>query len=280
MGTSSSNSGPAPNMPLLPTWADPPLPIPLPGDQTRPITPVPENKPRPSIKPGTNNQRFRDARGNFTHFVSSGGSDKRSLGRAIRSYVRTSSGGARTAAKRMGASRRTAAKLVGLLAGFQSKGVRETLRTFSLERLVGQPPRQILLALTDVVCKPSGTIDENISRTAFLETMHDLITRNIDLTTLTIEQIGVITAQFISRSIVLSIINHIGMKFDVKAISAEQANKLLRSLNDFVFGVVRDQIQGSIQRVRNLSEQQLVSSMTRIYTIAFDMLDRQARRLR
>ena len=262
MGTSSSNPGPAPNMPLLPTWADPPPPIPLPGDQSRPLIPTPEDRPRPPIKPVDDNQRFREARSNFTRFVSSGGSDKQSLGRAIGSYVRTASGGSRTAAKRMGTSRRAAAKLVGLLAGFQSKGVSETLHSLSLDRLVGQPPKQILLALTDVVCKPSGTIDENISRTAFLETMHELITRNINLNTLTIEQIGVITTQFISRSIVLSIINNIGMKFDVKAISAEQANKLLKSLNDFVYGVVRDQIQGAIQRVRNLSEQQLASSET------------------
>lgn len=281
MGTSSSNPGPSPDTPLLPTWADPPIPIPLPGDKPSPLVPPPDVKPRPPIKPlAPGNQRFRDARNNFTQFASSGGNDMHSLGKAVHGYVRTAAGGSRTAARRMGASRRTAAKLVSVLSSFQSSGVSETLHSLSLDHLVGQPPKQILLALTEVVGRPSGTIDENISRTAYLETAREMIIGGVDLNALTVDQIGVIATQFISHSIVLTILNTIGTKFDVKALSADRANKLLKSLKDFVFGAVRDQLHGAIRRARNMSQQQLVTSMTRIYASAFDLLDRQARRLR
>ena len=58
----------------------------------------------PPIPPAAPADRFTAARGNFSRFAGSGGTDRASLGRAVSSYVSSASGGSRTAAQRMARS--------------------------------------------------------------------------------------------------------------------------------------------------------------------------------
>jgi hypothetical protein len=124
VGTSSSNKGAGGDTPLIPTWlgsedgGSPPPPVPDLPPEAKPPTgpPLPPGPalPPPVLPPmpapgdpkrftAARNRfgRFRtigqsddviadvvaDARLNFTRFVTSGGTDRRSLGRALSGYV-------------------------------------------------------------------------------------------------------------------------------------------------------------------------------------------------
>ena len=282
MGTSSSFGGAGSGTPLLPSWADPPNPFPPdspPADQPVDNANLPENLPRPPMQPPPELDRFRVARYNFSRFVSSGGTDRGALGRAVRDHIRTVSGGSRTAARRMGTSRRAASNLVGVLRDIQSRGITETLRKLSLDHLVGRSPKEILIAFTDIICRPGGTIDEGIARDAYVETILEVTEIGESLNSLTEDQIGAVTIGFIGRSIVNRIINDIGQKLDVRALSGEQANYLMTVLKDLVHGAVKDRLQESIQSTRAIPQSKLDSEMTLIYERAWNFVDEEVERL-
>lgn len=98
----------------------------------------------------------------------------RSLGRAVSHYVGSSSGGARTAAARMGSARGAGSRLLGFLSDAVARGATEALRSLNLDGLAGRPIEEIFLGLADYVCPDGGSIDEGIAREAFIETIADL----------------------------------------------------------------------------------------------------------
>src|SRR5258708_33845749 len=152
MGTSTAYGGPGGGTPLVPSWrgsdaggAPPAAPggdTPD-GDAPVPGPPAPPN--RPALPPISDPNRFIGARTNFTRFANSGGDDRASLGRAVSRYVSTSSGGARQAAQRMGASRAAGARLLGFLSDAQARGTQEALRALNLETLAGRPIDEIFM---------------------------------------------------------------------------------------------------------------------------------------
>lgn len=283
MGTSTSYGGPKPNTPLLPSWADsqdPERPLPGTPSDASPESP-PEHSPEPPVIPQVSTkpsivvspQRFRNARNNFSRFASSNGSDKKSLGRALGQYIKTGTGGSKIAARRMWASQIAAVKLVNVLNDIRSSGTEETLKKISFPQLVGKQPKEILVALTDIVCPPETTIDASITRESFIETIVYL--PEIDLGNLTEEQIKIITIQFISRTIVTRIVNDIGHKID-KDVSAERANLLMQSLNDFVYGAVKDRVFELLKISPALNQKDLVLSVSNIYEIAYNIIEEEA----
>lgn len=277
MGTSSSNRGAGGGTPLLPSWA--PAPPDSPVEQpASPASAPPETSPspRPPIKSPPEKYRFRGPRVNFSRFVASGSTDRRALGRALSGHVRSVSGGARNAARRMGASSRTAANLVSLLRGISRDGLAETLRSLSLQHLAGKPPKEILAAFTELICSRGSLIDEAIARHAYVETVVELVEADLDLNTLTEEQVAEMSVDFIGRSIVLRVINDIGTKLDLAALSEEQASSLTRQLADFVVGVVRDRLLQEIQGTNSLDGNKLRIEMSRIYEVAFGLIELQA----
>ena len=282
MGTSGSFGGAGSETPLLPTWADspslPPLDLP-PLEQPEEDTKPEENAERAPIQVAPEENRFQVARSNFSRFVSSGGTDRRALGRAVQDHIRTGSGGSRTAARRMGASRQTAFRLVGILQDIQSRGIAETLRSLALDSLIGRPPREVFIALTDFICAPGGTIDEGIARDAYVETVIELTEEGEGFDSFTNDQIDSLMLGFISRSIVNRIVNDVGQKLDVKALSGEQANYLMSVLKDLVYGAVKDRLQESIQAARGIPLSKLNSEMNLIYERAFNFIDDEAGRL-
>src|SRR5579859_3641542 len=139
MGTSNSYRGGGGDRPLVPSWVSgggsgspppsPPSPPPsapppgqtpapagptsAPGPPNQPNSPPPAS-PRPDVPPAPTlpaipasgeKTRYASARNSFSRFASSGGRDRRSLGRSISHYVSKAAGGSRTAAQRMGAAR-------------------------------------------------------------------------------------------------------------------------------------------------------------------------------
>ena len=191
MGTSGRSDGPNPGTPLVPSWLDevpagPPPALPsepppggelpisqLPAPPPGPLPPGPP-RPLPPLPPPPPPDRFRAARSNFSRFAGSGGSDRRSLRRAARDYVRSGTGGSRNATRRMGASRPPHAACSDVLRDFQRDGVTATLRRLNLGDLVGRPLEDVFIGLTDVICGDGGSIDEGIALDAWLETIAEL----------------------------------------------------------------------------------------------------------
>jgi hypothetical protein len=236
MGTSNSYGGSGGDKPLVPSWlpddappsppvAPPPDTPPVPG-QSPPMPTPPVFPPMPA--PGDAG-RFTTARSNLSRFAGSGGHDRKSLGRAISGYVSTSSGGSRSAAQRMGASRQASAHLATFLSGAMANGPREALRTLKLDALAGRPIEEIFLGLMDYVCPEGGSIDDSIAREAFIETIADLAENGLtDFDTLTTDQLQTILELYATHAIEARLCSNV--------LKWRNTSPLLRRLLNFLTG--------------------------------------------
>lgn len=202
--------------------------------------------PPPSLPPvpaGGDKDRFTSARSNFSRFAASGGSDRRRLGRAVSNYVSRSAGGSSTAAQRIGSARRTSAQLATLLSGAIANGPRATLQALNLGSLAGQPVEQVFLGLMDYVCPEGGSIDESISREAFIETIADLAENGItDFDTLDTAQLQTILELYAAHAIEARLCNDIGMQTIALPASVADAEKVQTQLFDFIRRSVSDSL--------------------------------------
>jgi hypothetical protein len=236
MGTSSAFGGQGGGTPLVPSWlgdggapsaAPSGLPDGTPPDSAPPGAPpveqpadgapspaaTPSLIPRTPIPPAADPSRFSTARNNFSRFSGSGGSDRRSLGRAVSHYVASSSGGPRTAAARMGSARGASSRLLGFLSDTVARGATEALRALNLGALAGRPIEEVFLGLVDYVCPDGGSIDEGIARAAFVETIVNLADAGVtDLDSLTTDQMQTVFELYATNAIEARLCNDIGAK--------------------------------------------------------------------
>ncbi|MGI8744415.1 MAG: Qat anti-phage system associated protein QatB [Bryobacteraceae bacterium] len=278
MGTSNSYGGPGGGTPLIPSWLGPDAGI-SPDDGAAPLPnpngplPVPPAPERPAVPPVGASDRFSAPRGNFSRFASSGGSDRASLGRAVSRYVSTSTGGAKQAAQRMGASRRTATGLLNFLGTAVSSGAREALRTLRLEGLAGRPIDEIFLALTDYICPDGGTVDEGIAREAFIETIADLAEAGVtDLDSLTADQMQTIFEMYATNAIAARLCNDIGANAINLPSDARAAMSLQEQLHDFIARGVADALSSARAGLEALTPQNVLGFVTTVYEQAFGIL--------
>ncbi|MEX1138044.1 MAG: Qat anti-phage system associated protein QatB [Bacteroidota bacterium] len=217
--------------------------------------------------------RFRAARSNFSRFVSSGGNDGRALGRAVRDYVRSGTGGSRNATRRMGASRNAARGVLRVLRDFQREGVNAILHRLNLGDLVGRPLEEVFAGLTDVVCPDGGSIDEGIALDAWLETVADLEDLNVtNLPALTPERMREIFLIFIAHTIEGRLLQDIGanglkIAADLGAIDAFE-----NQLRDYIRRSVRDSFSSDIRNPAVLSDSHIQAIIDRTYQDAWDLL--------
>jgi len=292
MGTSSAFGGPSNNTPLVPTWLEPGVPT-LPAapegaapdsDSQHTGTPigsatVPSN-PQP-IQPPTPAKRFSFARANLSHFAATGGRDRASLGRSVSHYISTSSGGARTAAQRMGSSRATGRHLLSFLSEAVTRGAHEALRTLNLEQLVGQPIEDIFLGLADYICPDGGTIDEGISREAFIETIADLAENGItDFDGLTADQMQTVFELYATHAIEARLCNDVGMRIITLPVDVHEAEQVEEQLLDFIRRSVSDALTIARGAIQTLTVENVVAFVDGVYERAFQILqilgDREA----
>jgi len=259
MGTSSAFGGRRGRTPLVPSWLGddgaPPAapdvaprdggppdgpPADAPADGARPGAP-PAAPARPAIPPVADRARFSAARNNFSRFAGSGGSDRKSLGRALSHYVGSSSGGARTAAARMGSARGAGSRLLGFLSDAVNRGASEALRALNLGALAGRPIEEIFLGLADYVCPDGGSIDEGIAREAFIETITDLAGSCItDLDRLTADQMQTVFELHATNAIEARLCNDIEAKTITLRSDRREAARVQAQLNDFIRRGVAD----------------------------------------
>lgn len=279
MGTSNSYGGSGGDKPLVPSWlpddAPPSLPVappdtpPVPG-QSPPMPTPPVFPPMPA--PGDAG-RFTAARRNLSLFAGSGGRDRKSLGRAISGYVSTSSGGSRSAAQRMGASRQASAYLATFLSGAVANGPREALRTLKLDALAGRPIEEIFLGLMDYVCPEGGSIDDSIAREAFIETIADLAENGLtDFDTLTTDQLQTILELYATHAIEARLCNDIGMNAVALPANVADATNVQAQLFDFVRRSVADALTTGLAGVGAMTPARVLSYVTGVYEQAFAIL--------
>ena len=277
MGTSGRSSGPKSGTPLVPSWLDESSAAgsvqPPPAGAPVPISTPPEQSsvPLPALPAVSAPGRFRAARSNFSRFASSGGNDRRSLNRAVRDYIRTGAGGSKNATRRMGASRSTAAGVLGLLRDFQRDGVDATLRRLNLGDLVGRPLEQVFAGLTDVVCPDGGSIDEGIALDAWLETVAAL-EGLADLAALTPEQMSEIFLTFISHSIQGRLLQDIGANGLKVAADLDAIESFQTQLDDYIARSVRDSFSSDISAPVTLSDRQIQDIVNSTYQDAWELL--------
>src|ERR1700674_1404778 len=284
MGTSNPYTGPAAKTPRAPSWlgagapAPPPPaptrahPPPAPNDQP---VPVPAPPALPPIPIAAAAHRFLTARNNFSRFASSGGTDRKSLGRAMSNYVSTAAGGSRTAAQRLGASRTAGANLLNFLSGAAANGPREALRSLNLQGLAGRPIEEVFLGLIDYVCEgqDGGTLDEGIAREAFIETITDLAENGItDLDTLAPEQMQTIFELYAAHAIEARLCNDIGTKAITLPSDPTQAATVQEQLLDFIRGSGADALVTAQINLQALTPERVLGSVTGGYERAFGVL--------
>jgi len=287
MGTSSSFGGASGATPLVPSWLDDgagggatppsdgtqPVDGALPADGAHaPLVPAaPTAQPTPRL---ASSDRYTSARSNLTRFASSGGSDHRSLGRAVSQYVSTASGGSRQAAARMGSSRGSAAKLVNFLSDAQANGAREALKSLNLEALAGRPIEEVFIGLADYVCPEGGTIDEGIARDAFIETIADLSNAGItDIDGLTTEQIQTVFELYATHAIEARLCNDIGLKTVRMPADVSAAQRVQSQLRDFIQRGVSDALNTAQRDTSQpLTIDRTLTFVTSVYQSAFAIL--------
>jgi len=287
MGTSNANGGQGGDTPLIPSWLSPdgsPPPTPEPPAAPPPTDlapgappPMPTPPILPPIPPAAPADRFTAARGNFSRFAGSGGTDRASLGRAVSSYVSSASGGSRTAAQRMARSPASGVPLLSFLSGAVANGPREALRALNLERLAGQPIEEVFLGLMEYVCPEGGTLDEGIARDAFIETIADLAANGIaDFDSLTPDQMQTIFELYATHAIETRLCNDIGMKSITLPADAAHAASLQRQLLDFVRRSVSDALTQARTAMRALTPERVFGFVTRVYEQAYAIMQTMA----
>lgn len=290
MGTSSAFGGQGGGTPLVPSWlgggAPPAAPDGAPPDGAPPVAPPanapadgapppgapPAPPPRPPIPPAALASRFSAARNNFSRFAGSDGSDRRSLGRAVSHYVGSSSGGARTAAVRMGSARGAGRRLLGFLSDTVARGAAEALRALNLSALAGRPIEEIFLGLADYVCPDGGSIDEGIAREAFIETITDLAGAGItDLDGLTADQMQTVFELYATNAIEARLCNDIGAKTITLPSDSRDAARVQAQLNDFIRRGVADALTAAGAPAA-LTPDRVLQFVGQIYEQAFGIL--------
>lgn len=287
MGTSSAFGGQSGGTPLVPSWlgesgapsaspnggSGPGAPAsPADGSATT-VSPPTVPVPRPPMPQTGDPTRFTAARNNLSRFASSGGNDRRSLGRAVSNYVGSSAGGARSASSRMGSSRGAGSRLVGFLSDAAARGATEALRSLNLSALAGQPIEQIFLGLADYICPDGGSIDEGIAREAFIETIADLAGAGItDLDGLTADQMQTVFELYATNAIEARICNDIGAKVVTMPADSRDAARVQSQLNDFIGRAVADALTSATSTVATLTPDRVQAFVGRVYEQAFEIL--------
>lgn len=280
MGTSKGYGGARSG--LVPSWVDDPslgvapgpaptppagggAPQPGPGQASPPASQTP---PRPDTSGAGS---FQSTRGAFSRFAKSG--SHRALGSAMSSYVRNGTGGAARAAHRMGASRASGARLLGVVRDVQRLGAAETLRQLNLPGLIGRPAAEVFLAILEFVCPPGGAVDEAIARQAMLETIGDLAEAGVgDFDAMTPDQMQEFFLDFIARSIEGRVMADLGARgvtlpADVATVEAAQ-----QQLHDFVTGCTQSELSCRLDGIERLGDRDVERVVNEIYEAAFELV--------
>ncbi|MBX2944161.1 MAG: hypothetical protein KF860_17660 [Cyclobacteriaceae bacterium] len=298
MGTSASGGGAGNNNPLIPSWIPfdgglPPQndtdnegmedgggeenegPVTFPIDQPEML---PDSKPESPIVIPAN--RYTAPRKQLNKFVSSGGTDRKSFDRALRGYSRNAAGSTSGLARRMAPSAARVAGFTQTINLIRSEGLDNTLRRLNLTEYIGKPVVEVLSALTDYIFSDIENIfhdtqDDSLTKQAYANAIVRICeTDDIDLNTLTNENIEVMTATFIEETIVQRVFTDIGNDITKKETDIDKLIEIENTAYQIVSGWVRNTIVPEIKAMQLGNQDNLRQNIENIYRIAFDTLSK------
>ncbi|MFZ6047392.1 Qat anti-phage system associated protein QatB [Pseudomonas sp. CR3202] len=272
MGTSKGYGGSATG--LVPSWVDEPSPPtkPVPGqsgaaDGTASATDPAAGPAADGFVPGA----LGSARSSFTRFSKGGGSGE--LGRAVSGYVRKGTGGSRRAARRMGASRASAGRLLSIFRDVQRVGATEVLRRLDLVALSGRPAGDVFLSMMEFICPAGGAIDEAVARQAMLANISELGKAGVGtFDEMTPGQMQDFFLDFIVRSIEGMVMAELGGRGIMLSDDVAQAERAEKQLHNFVAGATRGKLADKLGSVPALSDKDVDRVVLEIYEAAFEII--------
>lgn len=279
MGTSSPFPGIKNGKPIIPSWAGnggndgnenpPDSPIP-PEESNDPSPEQPPQQPEPNqdIQPLVD---LRSARLNFGKYASSN-RDSHYLRKAVSSYVQRGLGGARNATVRMGATRRAATTLYGVVQDFVRLGRNEAIERFQLTHLRDNGLQNVFTALVDFICTPGSGLDESVTRQAYLKTVEQFPTLGVnDQGEMTADMAQTIMLAFITESIFSRLIVDVGDNIR-KYASVEDIARVEQDIHDFIQGCIYQRLEESLNRIDALNQDEVERHIQEVYEIAFGIL--------
>jgi hypothetical protein len=173
----------------------------------------------------------------------------------------------------MGSSRQAGARLYSFLADAQARGPVEALRALNLEALASRPIQEIFLGLAEYVCPIGGSVDEGITRDAFVETIADLADLGIsDFDALTPDQMQTVFEMFTTHTIEARICNDIGNNSIKLPSDVTEVERVQAQLHDFVGRAVSDALNAARTVTGTLTQQQALQHVDAVYEAAYEML--------
>ncbi|MGY4494871.1 Qat anti-phage system associated protein QatB [Pseudomonas sp. TE3610] len=279
MGTSKGYGGSVSG--LVPSWVDDVAPATTSGQTNDPgqaSSPSGDpNQPGQGGQPGqrpvdnSGTAKLQGARSQFTRFARTG--SRSALGKALSSYVRSGTGGAGRAARRMGASRAAAGRLLGVIRDVQRFGAGEVLRRLNLNGLAGRPSSEVFMALVEFVCPAGGAIDEAVARQAMLESVIALAeSEQTTFGEMTPEQMNEFFLDFVSQSIEGMVMADLGQRGITIPDDVNAVGDMQTELHDFITGATRGRLSDRLEGLPGLTDQDIQGVINRIYESAFEII--------
>lgn len=271
MGTSTSNAGTGgAGTPLIPSWVDS-MDGAGAGDSQQD-----EGKPdgsQPPIPPPADAGRYTAPRAAFSRFARSGGTDRKSMGRAVAGYVSKTSSGPRGAMQRMGSSRASGARLLSFFTDIADNGIEQALSSLNLDSLVGRSAEEVLVGIADYIFPEGGNIDVAIPRDAYFEMLGDLMDEGIpSFDDLNSDQVGVIFKSYVTYAIEKRILNEIGGKAITLPNDTDAIDNVHDQLHDFIGNGVSDAVTSLNIDLQKLSQDKIGSFVDNMFEESFRVL--------
>lgn len=231
MGTSASSGGPGGGVPMVPPGVPPINPFP-----DAPSS-APDNNPQQVIQPQQSPiiappRRFASARTSLGRYARS--SSRNDLAAGLGHYTRSGLGGASRAAQRMGNTVKTAGALYSILDNLRTNRPIEI--GIESSQLVGRSAREVGDYIINAICPPDGTQDAEAGRDAIAQAISDLIEQfpQVDLTTITVEQIDLVTERYVAYDICHRIELDVGNAIFKKSADCATAVRHLEDMKQYV----------------------------------------------
>lgn len=253
MGTSASYSGPRGSNPLIPSWADLPLPGEVPGEPSaEPADASPDNnsdghdtQPEPAPDP----LRLTPMRRAVRRSARAGGSNDGAMRAAARHFARSAMGGGERGARRMGTARRAGDRMAQAFSALATGGGQALARVLRLDSLAGLSTTEVWDRLAEFVCSDGASIDEAIVRVAFFQTLRLEIENGLDdLLEANPEQLSAFFERFIGECVLERLSQDGGSLLEQNGVSAAAAFTHLATLKAFVMVQVRQRLSASQSR--------------------------------
>jgi hypothetical protein len=261
MGTSKSSTGAPSNVPMVPSWAPDPVP-PIGPPEASPPQPVPGAAPPAGI-PIAPTGRFGPARTALGSFASSG--SQRDLRRGLGHYVRKGMGGSKTAARRMGATARTAGALYGALSGLAAGDANALGAGTDRASLTGRSVDEIIAAIVESVRPVDGTQDAESGRDALQGALSSEILEqfpNADLLNLSEEERLFVVERFTAIDVFNQLALNVGKAMQDKASSISAGLSRLREMKNYIKQAIAAQFR-DIRKAGGQLSSRVVASITR-----------------